>query len=57
MKWYYGENFQCYAPDNCCLFCRHCSDVYWDYTNGPYMFFCELKKEDWKTCDKFEVED
>ena len=28
------------APERCCLFCKHCSDVYWDYTHGPYMTIC-----------------
>lgn len=23
-----------------CVFCEHC-DVFWDYTNGPYMFLCD----------------
>lgn len=22
-----------------CIFCDHC-DVFWDYTNGPYMLIC-----------------
>lgn len=34
--------------DKDCLFCKHCSDVLWDYTNGPYMFFCDKDK---KECD------
>lgn len=28
------------APEKSCLFCEHCCDVFWDFTNGPYMFFC-----------------
>lgn len=24
---------------NSCVFCEHC-DVFWDYTNGPYLFLC-----------------
>ena len=24
----------------CCLFCRHCEDIFWDYMNGPYLFIC-----------------
>lgn len=27
--------------DKDCIFCDHCTDVWWDYTHGPYMFFCE----------------
>lgn len=29
------------APSRACLFCDRCSDVFWDYTHGPYMFFCD----------------
>ena len=24
-----------------CLICKHCTDIFWDYTHGPYMLFCE----------------
>lgn len=30
------------APDKCCLFCGYCTDVWWDYTHGPYMLYCEI---------------
>lgn len=33
------------VPDNHCLFCEHCTDILYDYTNGPYMCFCELNYE------------
>lgn len=33
------------APADFCLFCKHCTDIFWDYTNGPYMCICELDKE------------
>lgn len=29
-------------PENSCAFCEHCTDVFYDYTNGPYAFKCEL---------------
>ena len=32
-------------PVNHCVFCKRCTDIFYDYTNGPYMFFCELEKE------------
>lgn len=35
--------------DKLCVFCEHCTDVFWDYTNGPYMLFCDL--------DRAEVEE
>lgn len=37
----------------CCLICKHCTDLFYDYTNGPYMFFCELD-EDTDECDNCE---
>ena len=24
-----------------CVFCKHCTDVIYDYSNGPYMFMCD----------------
>lgn len=27
--------------DEDCVFCKHCTDIFWDYTHGPYMLFCE----------------
>lgn len=27
--------------DEDCLFCDHCTNFFWDYTNGPYMIFCD----------------
>lgn len=34
--------FKVGAHKRSCLFCRHCSDVWWDHMNGPYMFLCEF---------------
>lgn len=31
--------------DKDCLFCDHCSDIFWDYSNGPYMIICDLGEE------------
>ena len=33
--------FSIWAPERACLFCKKCHDLIWDYTNGPYMFFCD----------------
>lgn len=41
---------------NHCVFCEHCTNLFWDYTNGPYMFLCELECDGYKTCGKFEEE-
>lgn len=43
-------------PENHCAFCEHCTDVFWDYTNGPYSFLCELGCAGYETCGKFEEE-
>lgn len=34
-----GKGYQ--ARYNSCLFCSRCSDVFYDYTHGPYLFICE----------------
>lgn len=43
-------------PDKCCAFCNHCSDFFYDYTNGPYLFACDLdlKPSEWQTCKGFD---
>ena len=28
------------CPPKCCLFCDKCTDVFYDYTSGPYMMLC-----------------
>ena len=28
------------AHPHSCFFCDNCTDIFYDYTNGPYMFFC-----------------
>ena len=49
------------APERCCLFCKHCSDVYWDYTNGPYMMICSADHEETlgyhAKCEYFEEDE
>lgn len=49
------------VPENCCLFCKHCNDVFWDHSHGPYMRFCNLldqdANEEYWHCEKFEEED
>lgn len=43
-------------PARHCAFCKHCTDIFYDYTHGPYMFICDLGKDDFRTCGKFEEE-
>lgn len=43
--------------DQDCVFCKHCSDIIWDYTHGPYMLFCEGDHDIAKRpCPYFEEE-
>lgn len=39
-----GLEYQC--PDTACVFCDHCLDMFYDYTHGPYLIFCELPDYD-----------
>lgn len=39
-----GLAYKC--PDTACVFCDHCTDIFYDYTNGPYLMFCELPAHD-----------
>jgi hypothetical protein len=54
------ENGKTYAfPKTHCVFCKHCADIFYDYTYGPYMFICEfgLTPDITETeckCEKFE---
>ena len=39
------ENGSVYGmPYNHCVFCNHCTDIYYD-SDGPYMFSCNINKE------------
>lgn len=54
-----------------CLVCKHCTDMFYDYTNGPYMVMCKYtyinydgNEEDLsdlkiygESCDKYEYDD
>lgn len=39
----------------CCLLCKHCTDVFLDYSNGPYMFMCDLDYTFDSCPNKFEI--
>lgn len=30
------------APEKSCCFCKHCTDIFYDFTHGPYLFICDL---------------
>lgn len=42
MREYECEFYKVLAPVGSCLFCDHCRDVFWDYSNGPYLFLCDV---------------
>lgn len=60
MRVYECEYYKVVAPDTSCLFCSHCSDVFWDFTHGPYKFFCDVdadtKEGAWGRCNSFNEE-
>lgn len=45
MKTYECGLFKYNLPDHACVFCKHCTDVFYDYSNGIYMLICD-KKDD-----------
>ena len=48
------------APERACVFCEHCTDVFWDYTNGPYWLLCDIHNDvvevdgPWGNCPDFQ---
>ena len=42
-----GPLIKCFN-DKDCLFCEHCTDVFWDYSNGPYMIICDIGEEQYR---------
>lgn len=57
-----SKKFKCYNgktykfPVKHCVFCEHCPTILYDFTNGPYMFFCEKGFQDFRTCESFQKE-
>ena len=33
-------------PRKHCVFCEHCTDIWWDYTHGIYGIFCDIDAND-----------
>jgi hypothetical protein len=50
-----GITINC-EDDTDCVFCDHCTDVWWDYSNLIYMIFCEEEHDPWDRPCKFFVE-
>lgn len=61
MKKFSCPEYTVFAPEKCCLFCSYNSDVFYDYTNGPYMFLCNEGDGElvWgiKECSKFKEDE
>ena len=61
-----GCGYRILSLPNTCYFCKNCTDIWWDYSNGPYMFSCDKEQEVdedlvWKKgligkCEYFEEE-
>lgn len=47
-----GHLYKC--PENSCVFCIHCTDIFYDYSHGPYMAFCDLDKDESSEYNYFE---
>ena len=43
-------------PENHCVFCEQCNHMLYDYTNGPYMFTCDLEYDSYETCNSFSYD-
>lgn len=41
LREYECEYYKLAAHPRSCFFCQHCIDIFFDYTNGPYMFICD----------------
>lgn len=42
-KTFEGDGYELIANEHSCAFCSHCSDIFYDFTNGPYWFYCDIK--------------
>lgn len=57
---YECKYYKVMAPTESCYFCKYLTDIFWDYTNGPYGFVCDInaKVQDGLIgeCEHFEDE-
>lgn len=52
------DNGKTYSfPNNHCSSCKYCTDVFYDYTNGPYLFLCNIRKKYDDGCDRYEADE
>ena len=43
--------------DHDCVFCDHCTDVFWDYSNLIYMIICDEDHDPWDRPCKYFAEE
>lgn len=49
-----GITIKC-KDDTDCVFCEHCTDIFWDYTNLVYMIHCNKEHDPWdRPCEHFK---
>lgn len=48
-KLYKCGPFKYLLPETSCVFCDHCTDIYWDGLNGIYAMTCDI--EAYSKCD------
>ena len=53
-KEFKGEGYSVLAHPKSCFFCKRCTDIFYDYTNGPYMFFCDLFEDGEDTTERID---
>lgn len=51
-KLYDAKFYQVKAHCRSCFFCDHCTDIFWDFSNGPYMFLCDKNMFDMEAIKK-----
>ena len=56
-EWKCDDGWIYLLPVNHCAFCKHCTDVFYDY-NGPWLFACNEGHEyDEFACNFFESDE
>ena len=50
----YGGPTVIFMNEQPCVFCHHCTDIYWDYTHGIYSIKCELHDILTNGCEDFD---
>ena len=55
---FHGPGYTVTAHPKSGFFCQHLTDIFYDYTHGPYMFVCNCRVEvDIETCMTGECPD